>query len=80
MKTFANVTMSISLNIQSMVRNAGTTAEVWDILNNCFLRRNKHNGVQMRRELHEFQINNGEDIMGHFLKFKELLLSMTAKT
>lgn len=43
MKAFAIICTMINLSLQSMVRNAGTTAEAWDILRSFFLRRSIHN-------------------------------------
>lgn len=78
MKAFAIVCTMIIPSLQSMVRNAGTTAEAWEILRSFFLRRSIHNRVQMRRQLHEFKMEKGGSVMDHFLKFDELCVSMQA--
>ena len=78
MKAFANVCTMISPSLQSMVRNAGTTAEACKFLRRFFLRRSIHNRVQMRRQLHEFKLQKGGFVMDPFLKFDELCMSMQA--
>ena len=78
MKAFATITTMISINLQSMVRNAQTTAQAWELLKTFFLRRSIHNRVQMRRKLHEFKMSKGGNVMDHFMKFDELCMTMNA--
>ena len=78
MKTFANLCTMINPSLQSMVRNAATTAEAWEIWKRFFLRRSIQNRVQMRRQLHEFKMHKGASVMDHFLKFDELCMSTQA--
>ena len=78
LKAFAIVVTLVSPNLQSMVRNASSTAEAWEILKNFFIRRSIHNRVQMRRQLHEFKMVKGSSLMNHLMKFDELCESMSA--
>ena len=78
MKAFANVCTMINPSLQSIVRDAETTAEAWGILKSFFLRRSIHNRVQMRRQLHEFKMQKEGSVMDHFLKFDELCMSVQA--
>ena len=78
MKAYAIVTTMISPSFQSMVRSASSAAQAWEILKNFFLRRSIHNRVQMRRQVHEFKMEKGSNVMTHLLKFDELCMSMQA--
>ena len=78
MKAFAIVSTMISINLQSMVRTAKSTAEAWNILKTFFLRQSMHNRVQLRRQLHEFKLAKGGSIMDHFMRFDELCMTMQA--
>ena len=48
------------------------------MLKNFFVRRNVHNRVQLRRELHEFKMAKGGNAMDHLMKFDELCHTMAA--
>nr|CCA27191.1 putative polyprotein [Albugo laibachii Nc14] len=76
MKAYAIISMSIS--IQSLIRSAATASEVWQILHNFHLRRNIHNRVQKKKELYEFKLGKGGNVMNHFQQFEDLCLSMEA--
>uniref|UniRef100_A0AAV1TC67 CCHC-type domain-containing protein n=1 Tax=Peronospora matthiolae TaxID=2874970 RepID=A0AAV1TC67_9STRA len=78
MKAFAIVSTMISTNLQSMVRTTETTAEAWDTLKTFFLRQSMHNRVQLQRQLHESKLIKRGSIMGHFLRFDELCMTMQA--
>ena len=70
--------MSVSVNIQSTIRNANAASEAWNILRTFHLRRNIPNRVQKKKDLYDFKLRRGGDIMDHFQKFDELCLSMEA--
>ena len=76
MKAFAIVSTMIDVRYQSMVRNCQTAAEAWMTLKNFFVRQSVHNRVQVRRQLHEFKMAKGSNIMDHLMKFDELCLSL----
>ena len=78
MKAFAIVCTTICPSFQSMVRTAQSTAQAWEILKTLFLRQSIHNRVQMQRQLHEFKMQKGGNMMDHFLKFDEMCMSMQA--
>nr|CCA13865.1 AlNc14C1G8 [Albugo laibachii Nc14] len=60
-----------------MIRNANTASEAWQILRTLHLRRIIHNRGQ-KKDLYDFKLLRGEDIMDHIQKFHELCLSMEA--
>lgn len=78
LKAFAIISTMIEPRFQSMVRNAGTAAEVWETLKNFFVQRNVHNRIQLRRELHEFKMAKGGNALDHLMKFDELCQTMAA--
>ena len=78
LKAFAIISMSIGNSFQSLIRNARTASEVWEILQSFHLRRNIHNRVQRKKELHQFKLVKNGNIMHHFQNFDDLCLSMEA--
>ena len=52
MKTFANLCTMINPSLQSIIRNAATTAEACGILKRFFLCRSIHNRMQICRHPH----------------------------
>nr|CCA24687.1 putative polyprotein [Albugo laibachii Nc14]CCA26369.1 putative polyprotein [Albugo laibachii Nc14] len=70
--------MSIGVNPQSLIRNASTASKAWEILRSFHLRRNIHNRIQKKKELHQFKLVKNGDIMHHSQNFDYLCLSMEA--
>ena len=58
-KAFAIIATMISPKFQSLIRSATSTAEAWEILKNLFVRRNTHNCIQIRRQVHECKMGKG---------------------
>jgi hypothetical protein len=52
--------------------------EAWETLRSFFVKQNLHNKVQLRKQLHEFQMSNGDNLMDHFLRFDDLCLRLQA--
>lgn len=77
-KAFAIIATMIDARYQSMVRNAASAAEAWEVLKNFFVRRTIHNRVELRRQLHEFKMAKGGNVMDHLMKFDELCQSMAS--
>nr|CCA25054.1 AlNc14C272G9984 [Albugo laibachii Nc14] len=77
MKAFAIISMFVSVKIQSMIRIANTASVAWEILRTFYMRKNMHNRVQ-KKDLYDFNLRIGGDIMNHFRKFDELCFSMQA--
>ncbi|DAZ99036.1 TPA: hypothetical protein N0F65_010922 [Lagenidium giganteum] len=78
MKAHAILSKLLSPMYQTMVREATTALEAWNTLRDFFVQQNIHNGVKLRKELHEFQIDSGGNLMEHFFRFEDLCLRLTA--
>nr|CCA21616.1 putative polyprotein [Albugo laibachii Nc14] len=68
----------ISTQYQTMIRNATSTAQLWFISKEFFVRKSLHNQVQIRRRLHDFKMDRGGQLMDHMMKFDELTMEMAA--
>ncbi|GMF15576.1 unnamed protein product [Phytophthora lilii] len=78
MKALAVLVKMLSPTYQSMVRECKTAHEAWEMLKNFFSKKNLHNRVQLRKQLHEFSMESGADLMEHMLNFDELCLKLSA--
>ncbi|GMF29092.1 unnamed protein product [Phytophthora lilii] len=78
MKALAVLVKMLSPSYQSMVRECKTAHEAWETLKNFFFKRNLHNRVQLRKQLHEFSMESGANLMKHMLNFNELCLKLSA--
>ncbi|KAL7678766.1 hypothetical protein Plhal304r1_c092g0172081 [Plasmopara halstedii] len=78
MKALAVLVKMLSPTYQSMVRECKTANEAWETLKNFFSKKNLHNRVQLRKELHEFSMESGANLMEHLLRFDELCLKLSA--
>ncbi|DBA04043.1 TPA: hypothetical protein N0F65_009390 [Lagenidium giganteum] len=77
-KALAVLVKMLSPTYQMMVRNARSAKEAWDILQPFFVTKNLHNRVQLRKQLHCFEMAVGEDLMQHLLRFDELCMRLAA--
>ena len=66
-----------ALKKKKKTRSATSTAEAWEILN-VFVRRNTHNRIQIRRQVHEFKMEKGGNALEHLMKFEEICTRMAA--
>lgn len=48
------------------------------LLREFFVKRSLHNRVQLRKELHEFEMRAGDDLMVHLMRFDELCMRLAA--
>ncbi|CAI5708033.1 unnamed protein product [Peronospora farinosa] len=78
MKALAVLVKLISSTYQCMVRECESAFEAWEVLKTFFAKKNLHNRVQLRKELHEFVMETGASLMDHLLKFDELCLKLGA--
>lgn len=42
------------------------------------MKRNMHNRIQLRKQLHELTMNNGDNVQEHMMKFDNLSMAMEA--
>ncbi|KAE9107495.1 hypothetical protein PF010_g12242 [Phytophthora fragariae] len=63
---------------QSMVRESSSAIQAWETLRGFFVKQNLHNRVQLRKQLHEFEMSTGDDLMQHLMQFDELCLRLSA--
>ena len=78
MKAFAILATMLSQQYQTMIRTARTANHVREILQQFFVKNSLHNRVSLRRRLHEFKMDKGDNLMDHFMRFDELVMSMGA--
>ncbi|CAI5734061.1 unnamed protein product [Peronospora farinosa] len=78
MKALAVLVKLLSPTYQCMVRECESAFEAWEVLKTFFAKKNLHNRVQLRKELHEFVMETGASLMDHLLKFDELCLKLGA--
>ncbi|KAJ0390269.1 hypothetical protein P43SY_011242 [Pythium insidiosum] len=71
-RALALIVKSLSPTFQTMVREASTAWEAWEILRVFFSQQNLHNRVQLRKQLSEFELEEGGNLMDHLLRFDEL--------
>ncbi|KAK1941373.1 Retrovirus-related Pol polyprotein from transposon TNT 1-94 [Phytophthora citrophthora] len=60
-----------------MVREATTAREAWETLRTFFVQKNLHNRVQLRKQLYDFEMAPGENLMDHLMQFEDLCLRLT---
>ncbi|KAE9307159.1 hypothetical protein PF008_g21298 [Phytophthora fragariae] len=77
-KAMAVISKLLSPVYQSMIREFKSAKEVWETLREFFVKQNLHNRVQLRKQLHEFQMTSGTDLMDRLLKFDDLCLRLSA--
>ena len=77
-RALALIVKSLSPTFQTMVREASTAWEAWEILRVFFSQQNLHNRVQLRKQLSEFELEEGGNLMNHLMRFDELCLKMAA--
>jgi hypothetical protein len=78
LKAFAIVSRRLSPHYQTMIREARSARHAWEILEAFFVRRNLHNHIQLRRQLHEFKLVSGDSLLDHMMKFDNLCMNMAA--
>ena len=78
LKALAVLVKLLSPSYQCMVRECESAIEAWEVLKTFFAKKNLHNRVQIRKELHEFVMETGTSLMDHLLKFDELCLKLRA--
>ncbi|GMF66182.1 unnamed protein product [Phytophthora lilii] len=78
MKALAVVAKMLSPTYQSMIREASTALEAWESLKAFFVKQSLHNRVQLRKQLHEFTLGSGENLMTHIVRFDDLCARLAA--
>ncbi|KAE8994957.1 hypothetical protein PR003_g9833 [Phytophthora rubi] len=78
MKALAVVAKMLSPTYQSMIRDAVSAHEAWETLRMFFVKQTLHNRVQLRKQLHEFALGAGEDLMKHIVRFDDLCAQLAA--
>ena len=78
MKALAVLVKLLSPTYQCMVRECESAIEASEVLKTFFAKKNLYNRVQLRKELHEFVMETGTNLMDHLLKFDELCLKLRA--
>ncbi|GMF82113.1 unnamed protein product [Phytophthora fragariaefolia] len=78
MKALAVVAKMLSPTYQSIVREAASALEAWEILRAFFVKQSLHNRVQLRKQLHEFTLSSGGDLMGHIVRFDDICSRLAA--
>ncbi|KAE9179886.1 hypothetical protein PF004_g25007 [Phytophthora fragariae] len=78
MKPLAVVAKMLSPTYQSMIRDAASAHEAWETLRMFFVKQTLHNRVQLRKQLHEFALGAGEDLMKHIVRFDDLCARLAA--
>ncbi|DAZ93792.1 TPA: hypothetical protein N0F65_009914 [Lagenidium giganteum] len=77
-KALAILSKLLSPMYQTMVREATTALEAWNTFRDFFVQQNIHNSVNLRKELHEFQMDSGGNLIEHFLRLEDLCLRLAA--
>ena len=77
-KALAILTRLLSPTYQSLIREAKSAAEAWETLREFCMRQSLHNRIQLRRQLHEFRMATGDNLMEHLLHFDDLCLRLAA--
>ena len=78
MKALAVLVKLLSPTYQCMVLECESAIESWEVLKTFFAKKNLHNRVQLRNQLHEFVMQIGAGLMDLLLKFDELCLKLRA--
>ena len=76
--TFTILSAMISPQYQTMIQNATSTAQLWTILKEYFVRKSLHNRVEIRRRLHDLKMDRGTKLVDHMMKFDKLTMEMAA--
>ncbi|CEG48993.1 polyprotein [Plasmopara halstedii] len=63
-----------------MVRESRSAREAWETLQTFFVQKNLHNRVQLSKQLHDFEMPPGENLMDHLMRFEDLFLRRTGET
>ncbi|KAF1327797.1 polyprotein, partial [Globisporangium splendens] len=77
-KVLAELAKLLSPIYQSAIREASSALETWEILRAFFAKQNLHNRVQLHKQLHEFSMGAGENLMEHILQFDDMSLRLCA--
>ncbi|KAJ0391403.1 hypothetical protein P43SY_010543 [Pythium insidiosum] len=77
-KALAVISKMLSPTYQSMVRESTSALEAWETLRVFFVKQSLHNRVQLRKELHEFTMADGGNIMDHMVRFDDLCAKLSA--
>ncbi|KAJ0412135.1 hypothetical protein ATCC90586_004055 [Pythium insidiosum] len=77
-KALAVISKMLSPTYQSMVRESTSALEAWETLRAFFVKQSLHNRVQLRKELHEFTMADGGNIMDHMVRFDDLCAKLSA--
>ncbi|GMF51237.1 unnamed protein product [Phytophthora fragariaefolia] len=78
MKALGILVQLLSPNYQAMVREAKSAREAWETLRTFFAQKNLHNRVQLRKQLHSFEMASGENLMDHLMRFEDLCVRLSA--
>ncbi|KAE9320320.1 hypothetical protein PF008_g18063 [Phytophthora fragariae] len=78
MKALGILVQLLSPNYQAMVREAKSAREAWETLRTFFVQKNLHNRVQLRKQLHSFEMASGENLMDHLMRFEDLCVRLSA--
>ncbi|GMF52294.1 unnamed protein product [Phytophthora fragariaefolia] len=78
LNAFAILARLLSPVYQAMARDATSARHVWETLEAFFVRRSLHNPIQLRRQLHEFRMASGSDLLEHLLQFDTMCMNITA--
>ncbi|POM68876.1 Polyprotein [Phytophthora palmivora] len=70
MKALVVVAKMLSPTYQLMVKEPTSALDAWEIL-----RQSPHNRVQLRKQLHEFTLSSGKDLMHHIFDLMTCVLA-----
>jgi hypothetical protein len=77
MKALGIIAKMMSVQYQGMIREATSAMEAWETLRSFFVKASLHNKVQLKKELHEFEMSPGSSLMEHLLKFDEICMKLS---
>ncbi|CEG35399.1 polyprotein [Plasmopara halstedii] len=60
-----------------MLRESRSARKAWETLRTFFVQKNLHNRVQLRNQLHDFEMAPDENLMDHLMRFEDLFLRLT---
>jgi hypothetical protein len=78
LKALALIVKRLSPMFQTMIREAQTAYDAWEILRAFFAKQNLHNRVQLRKQRSDFELEEGGNLMDHLMQFDELCLKLAA--
>lgn len=78
MKAFAIVCTTIQSKFLIVLQDGAVNCTRLGDFKDLFLRQSIHKRVQRQRQLQEFKMQKGGNMMDHFLKFDEMCMSMQA--